>query len=139
MIATGQDQCRVTVPATATVAKYRFVTAGGAHAVATDRPVGVTDDDYVSGDNMAVVYSGIAVVQTAGAISVGGEVTATTAGKALAAVAVSATVPGSGTTVTSSSAQPAMTMAGSALPAKIRGLALDASSGSDEYIRILLV
>ncbi|MBV6342681.1 DUF2190 family protein, partial [Candidatus Magnetobacterium casensis] len=96
--------------------------------------------DFDSGNTISVALPGSVKVIVAGAaVTAGVAVVSDANGKAVPATMLSATVPGSGTTVTSSSAQPTMTIVGSETPQHINGYALDAASGIDELIRILVV
>lgn len=130
-----------TVLAAADLGKNLFIDAVGAVCGANKKALGVTELDTKSGEYAGVITHGIALVLSGGAITVTDEpvaVASDAAGKAVAATVLSATVPGTGTTVTSSSAQPAMTMAGSVTPQAINGYALDSAGGANELIRVLL-
>lgn len=93
--------------------------------------------ENVENSQVAVVYNGIVRVLAGGSITAGQSVTSNSAGKAVAVTTLTATVPGSGTTVTSSSAQPAMTLAGGLLPQNILGIALT-GGGDGDYIYVKL-
>lgn len=138
---TQKPLLRESVLAAAALAKNLFVMPDGNVAGANKRALGVCEVDTPLGEYAPVITDGIALVLSGAAITVTDEavaVVSNSAGKAIAATALSATVPGSGTTVTSSSAQPAMTIAGSLLPQAILGYALDSAGGADELIRIKL-
>jgi len=111
----------------------------GAVCGANAKPLGVLQDNTVLGEMAPVVCAGIALVISGAAISVGAALVSTSAGKATPATTFSATPPSGQTPVTSTGAQPAMTLAGSVLPQVIFGYALDAASDANEYIRVLLV
>lgn len=132
----------ITIVPTAALAKRRFVgMTGVGYCGALGKALGVTPDDYdleadVAG---ACITEGIVFVEASAAISAGAAVASAANGKAVAASTMTATVPSTGTTVTSSSAQPAMTIAGSVLPQAINGYALDAASADGDFIRVKLV
>jgi hypothetical protein len=124
------------------LAKGLFVMPDGNVCGALKKALGVCKLDTASGEYAPIDTSGIVLMLSGGAITVTDEavpVASDAAGKAIAATALSATVPGTGTTVTSSSAQPAMTIAGSYTPQKINGYALDSAGGANEWIRVKLV
>ena len=124
-----------------TLVKQRFVKlASGVlqYSSANGLAVGVLYEEAVVDEFVPVAVGGTVLVEVgSGGVTENTEITADATGKAIAVAALSATVPGSGTTVTSSSAQPAMTMAGGALPVKIHGKALD-TCVEGEFARILL-
>lgn len=128
----------VTIVATADLPERRFVGLSGGLCGLNAKALGVcimaTDSDKAA----PVCTSGTVIVECAGNISVGNAVVSNASGKALAATTFSATVPAGGTDVTSTSAAPAMTLAGSVLPQVINGYALDAGSDGT-FIRIKLV
>lgn len=93
--------------------------------------------DAVSGDTTTLQTMGIGVATAGGSITAGNLLACDSAGKLVAASALSATVPSSGTTVTSSSAQPAMTMAGGVTPQIIVGIALNDAS-SDGQVQFII-
>ena len=129
----------LTLTAGGAISAYRFVGFDSLVCGANATAVGVSPDyDVASGEVFPCVTQGIVIVQASAAISVGAAVASTSTGKAVTATSLSATVPGSGTTVTSSSAQPAMTIAGSVTPQKINGYALDAAGADGDYIRVKL-
>lgn len=126
------------------VVKRRFVSlsmTAAEYCGAGAKCLGVSPDDYdiAAAETGAVITKGIAFVEASAAISVGAAIKSTSTGKAVTAVTLTATVPGSGTDVTSSSAQPAMTIAGSVLPEVILGYALDAASADGDFIRVMLL
>lgn len=126
------------VLATGALTKLRFVTYAGTTAGALGRALGVAQDGGEIGEYVPVVTDGIALVEAGGAISVGAPVASDASGRAIAASNLTATVPGSGTTVTSSSAQPSMTIAGGVLPQGIMGVAMDEATQAGDVIRINL-
>ena len=86
---------------------------------------------------VSVVYSGIVRVLAGGTVAAGDLVTSNSAGKAIAVSTLTATTPAGATGVTSSGAQPAMTLAGGILPQEINGVALT-GGGDGEYIHVAL-
>lgn len=127
------------ITAAAAIAKNLFVGMDGDVCGANAKALGVADTETASGEQVPVITHGIALCTSGGSFSVGAALVSNSAGKAIAATTLSATVPSTGTPVTSSSAQPAMTIAGSVLPQVILGYALDEATGADQTIRILLV
>lgn len=139
---THQPLGNTSILAAAALGKHLFVGADGNVCGANKKALGVTEVDAALGEQASVIFSGIALVLSGGAITVTDElvpVASDAAGKAVAATALSATVPSGATPVTSTGAQPAMTMAGSATPQKINGWALDSATGANQLIRVLLV
>ncbi|MBU0473104.1 MAG: DUF2190 family protein [Bacteroidetes bacterium] len=126
------------ITAAATLTKNLFVGFDGALCSADAKALGVCNADTLIGEQMPISVSGIALVYSGGAVTVGTSVSSDSAGKAVASTVLSATVPSTGTAVTSSSAQPEMDIAGSVLPQAINGFALDVASGADELIRVLI-
>ena len=136
---TEQPILITTILAAANLDKNLFIGFDGNLCSANAKALGVSNANTNSGNQCPVVSKGIALVLSGAAVSVGNAVVANSSSKAIPATTFSATVPGSGTTVTSSSAQPAMILAGSVLPQAVNGYALDVASGADELIRVLLV
>lgn len=137
---THQPVAVTSILAAVALAKHLFVDAVGGICGANKKAVGVTEVDAAAGEQASVIFSGIALVIAGGDITVTDEpvaVASDAAGKAVAATALSATVPGTGTTVTSSSAQPAMTMAGSVTPQAINGYALH-TAATGTLVAVLL-
>lgn len=129
----------LTLTAGAAISAHRFVGFNSQVCGANAKAIGVAPDyDVASGEVFGCITEGIVIVQASDAISAGAAVASTSTGKAVTATALSATVPGSGTDVTSSSAQPAMTIAGSVTPQKINGYAIDAAGADGDYIRVQL-
>lgn len=135
------DVPAMTITPTAELAKRRFVNlAGTGYCGAGDKALGVTPENDSIPANTAgtCTIRGIVWVEASAAITLGDNVGSTATGKAVTIAALTATVPGSGTDVTSSSAQPAMTMAGGKLPDETNGWALDAASADGDFIRVKL-
>jgi len=114
--------------ATADIVRNVFIGVDGAVCGAGAAALGVTAEAGAVGSTIQVWTDGFVPVLCGGNVAVGDDIVSDSAGKAVKATAFSATVPGSGTAVTSSSAQPAMTLAGSTLPQKILGRAYSAGS-----------
>lgn len=127
------------ITAAAALTKNLFIGLTGDVCGANAKALGVCDTDTAITEQCPVITHGIALCTSGGSFSAGAALVSDAAGKAVAATTLSATVPSTGTPVTSSSAQPAMTIAGSVLPQVIVGYALDESTGADQSIRILLV
>ena len=87
--------------------------------------------NYASGDELTIVTSGIYNVVCGGTIAVGDPLSTKNDGTVVKATALSATVPSGATPVTSTSATPSMTLAGSYLPAVVIGYAVTAGSSGD--------
>jgi hypothetical protein len=127
------------ITAAAALTKNLFIGLTGDVCGANAKALGVCDTDTAITEQCPVVTHGIALVTSGAAFNVGDALVSNSAGKAIAATTLSATVPSTGTPVTSSSAQPAMTLAGSILPQVILGYALDTVGAADLTARILLV
>lgn len=135
------DVPAMTITPSSELVKRRFVNlAGTGYCGASAKALGVTpeNDSIPANTPGTVTMRGIVWVEASAAISVGDPVSSTSTGKAVTVAAVTATVPGSGTDVTSSSAQPAMTIAGGKLPVAINGWALDEATTDGDFIRIKL-
>jgi hypothetical protein len=88
-------------------------------------------DNYADNDYISVVFGGIYDAMAGGTIAVGDPISTKSDGTFVKATALSATVPSGATPVTSTSATPAMTIAGAYTPAVVIGYAVTAaSSGS---------
>lgn len=134
---TQNPSLTVSINAASALKALRFVGFDGNTCAANAKALGVAEYDTDADDMAPVNVSGIIIVEAGGAITQGAAVTAGTDGKAVAATALSATVPTGSTAVTSSSATPAMTVAGSVTPQAINGYALDAATAAGDMIRIL--
>lgn len=129
----------LTITSNGVIPSYRLVGYDDAVCGANAPAKGVTLDMATADDEVvAIVNKGVVLVTAGGDITVGAAVVSTSVGKVVVGTALSATVPGSGTAVTSSSAQPALTIAGGVLPQKVVGYALDAGA-EDTLVRIKLV
>ena len=90
---------------------------------------GIVQSIGASGDVVPVAISGEYLVEVgSGGITLGDDVMSDGTGKAVVLTALSATVPTGATPVTSTGANPAMTMAGGALPSKKAGVAVDTAA-----------
>lgn len=101
----------LTVAATGTISANRFVTPAGAQAGADANTLGVTRTAAVSGDKITVDALGTAVVESGAAISAGASLKTDSSGRAI-------------TWATSG--------------AKV-GIALEAATGSGQFIEVLLI
>lgn len=129
----------VSVLAAVNINKHLFVGFDGSICAANAKAVGVSEVNTNAGEMAGIIISGVALIKTGGAVSAGAALVSDSSGRAAAATALTFTIPSGSTNVTSSSAQPALTKAGSVLPQVINGYAMDAASGADEIIRVLLV
>jgi hypothetical protein len=107
---THQPLGRTTIIAGAALAKQLFIGLTGALCAADAKPLGVSEIDCASGEQMPVIFAGIALVKSGAALSAGAKLEVDAAGKAI-------------TWATSG---------------EIAGWALDAAGGADEVIRVLL-
>ncbi|MEJ2795739.1 capsid cement protein [Iodobacter sp. LRB] len=135
---TAQPLGITSILAAVNLPRFRFVDFSGGLCTANSKALGVTDSEADAGQYGALVFSGIALVECAGAINRGVSVTSDATGKAVTASMFTATSPAGGTAVTSTSAAPAMTLAGGVLPQAINGYALDAGVAGD-IIRVLVI
>lgn len=122
--------------------KQRFIGFDGNYCAANAKSLGVSQTDIEQNQQCPVTVTGIALIESGGAISAGNALVSGTNGVALAATSLSiaVSVPEGSTPVTSDAAQPnlAETIAGSVTPQAINGYALDAASGAGEIIRVLV-
>jgi len=89
-------------------------------------PDGVALEIADLNDDISIGTIGEYLVEVgAGGVTMGTEVMSDGTGKAVSMTAVTATVPAGAVAVTSSGAQPAMTIVGGALPVKRAGIAID--------------
>jgi len=144
----------ISILAAANLDANRFAGFGGNLCAANAKAAGVVQLDTASGSYAPVMSHGVAVVESGGIFAVGDELVSDSTGRAVKATDVSvasvltvtASVPSGATPVTSTGAQPSLspagtsanTVAGSALPQKINGTALEASSGAGEFVRVVL-
>lgn len=136
---TEQPILITSVKAAVDISKNFFVSFDGNLCSADAKALGVCNADTSANNEMPVTVKGIALVYSGGAITQGSAVSSDANGKAVAAANFSVSVPSGTTGVTSNAAQPDLTEAGSVLPQAINGYALDAASGADELIRVMLV
>lgn len=103
----------------------------------SEKSVGVLEENEApsaAGQEVAVVLSGVVVVESGGVFASGDPVSSDSSGKAVVVSAVTATVAsgsGGGATTT--------TIAGGKLPVAINGYAIDKSTASGQFVRIKLV
>ncbi len=136
---TMQPLLTTAILAIAALTKHRFVGYDGGVCAANARALGVAQLNADINEVASVTTDGIMLVEAGAAIATPGlPIASDSLGRAVTATAMSATVPGSGTTVTSSSAQPAMTIAGGYLPQGVNGYAIDTAAAAGDIIRIKL-
>ncbi len=136
---TYYDLLTISIKAVADTARRKFIGHDGALCGANEKALGVSKHDASAGEQLPVMVYGIAIVTAGGAISAGAPVASNESGLAVAADAVTAAVPEGATPVTSSGAQPDLTVAGGKLPQTINGYALDEASGEGDLIRVKLI
>ena len=98
--------------------------------------MGVAATDAASGETLAVVTHGTAVMESGAAISIGDSVMVDVDGKAIAVTGALGVASG-GTAVTSAAANGAI-LNGADLPEFVLGDALQAAAGAGEFIEIML-
>lgn len=129
-----------TIIATAVLVKNRFIGFGGTYPSANGKSLGISEDVAAAiGDECPVITHGIKLVEAAGVITAGDAVTTDASGKAVTVSSVTVTPPAGATPVTSSGAQPSLTVAGGKLPVAINGYALDDAAADGDLIRVILV
>lgn len=79
---TYQPVQAVTVKATEDLPAFRFISVSGALCNDTERALGVTETDWISGEYVSVVTLGNIAVEASGAIPQGSDVTSAIDGKA---------------------------------------------------------
>jgi hypothetical protein len=126
------------ITAAAAIAANLFVGFDGDVCGADKKALGVSKIKADLGEQVPVIATGIALILSGGVIAVEDPLVSDAAGKVVKATDVSVTIPVDTTPVTSDGAQPTLVVAGSVLPQVINGYALDAASGADELVRILL-
>jgi hypothetical protein len=82
-MATEAPLYTLTLKATGTVTKQRFVEVTGVHATAAAKAIGVSRVDAVTGDNFGAHTLGTAIVESGGAIAIGAAVEVGANGKAV--------------------------------------------------------
>jgi len=138
MAKTELDLGGITLTAAAAITKHRFVDVTGAVPAAGEWCPGVSKYDCDSGGDVYIVTHGCVIVEAGGAIAVGDWVITDNAGRAVAATALSVNTPDGATPVTSTGADPTMTVAGSELPQKPLGRAMVAATDSGDLILVKL-
>ena len=124
--------------AAADVVKNRFAGFDGNYCGADKKALGVFETDTKTGQMAPVIAMGIALIIAAGTFAVGDDIVSDGDGKAVKATAVSVSIPVETTPVLSDAAQPTLVVAGSVLPQKINGHALDAATAG-VVVRIRLL
>ena len=109
----------ISLKATTAITRRRFIDAAGNHCAAAERAVGVSQSD-VAADVMAdVMVTGVAVVESGGAVTQGAYVQADADGKAVAMTAVAADA--------------------AAINKSASGVALEAATATGQFIRVKLL
>lgn len=143
MIKTMKPGVVESIQTQANLVKHRFVGFDGNYCAANAKSLGVSQADIEQDQQCPVTVTGIALIESGGAISVGNALVSGTNGVALAAtnLTITVSVPEGSTPVTSDAAQPNLTetITGSVTPQAINGYALDDASASGEIIRVKLV
>lgn len=135
---TEQPLLITSIKASADLSKNHFVGFDGNLPVANSKPLGVVNADTGAGNMCPVVVSGIALVKTASAVQRGSAVATDASGRAVPVLNFTVSIPQGLTPVQSTSSFPSLLINGGMLPQSVAGYALDASSGADELIRVLL-
>ncbi len=135
---TEQPILITSIKASANINKNYLVGFDGNLCSANAKPLGVSNANADSGEQLPVVCKGIALVYSYTTISQGAALVCQTGGKVTPAANFNVVVPNGSTAVNSNSAQPTLTLSGTVLPQSLVGYALDAATGADELIRILL-
>ena len=110
MAKTHQPIARISIAAAADLSKQLFIGLTGALCAADAKPLGVSEVDVKSGEQMPVIIAGVALVKSGAAITAGAKLECDANGKAV-------------TWATSG---------------EVAGWALDTAGGADEVIRVLL-
>lgn len=127
----------LTVTASGAVTEGRAVGFDGAQATTQGQKVmGVAVTDASSGEALAVVTHGTAVMETGAAVAVGDSVMVDTDGRAIPVTGALGVASGA-TPVTSSAANGAI-LAGADLPEFVLGDALQAAAAAGAFIEIML-
>lgn len=104
--------------------------------------IGIADynsgSDYASGGSVNIIFSGICDAIAGDTVVAGDPLTTNSSGKLVKLANLSATVPTGATPVTSTSATPAMTIAGGATPSVLVGYCL-IGGGDNDIISVRLV
>ncbi|MCL4492329.1 MAG: DUF2190 family protein [Nitrospirae bacterium] len=125
--------------AAADLVQRRFIGFDGTLCAANARARGVSAADTKAGQMCPINISGEVLVESGGAMAAGAPLASDALGKAVAATALSVSVPAGATAVTSTAAQPDLVEAGGYLPQAVNGYAIDAAAGAGEFIRVRLV
>lgn len=128
----------LSIEAAADLVAKRFIGFDGNYCGAGKKAAGVSESDTDDGDQIPVIASGVALVETGGTFDVGDPITSDADGKAVEASTFSITVPSGSTPVTSDAAQPDLTLAGGVLPQAINGYAMEASTASGQFVQVLI-
>ena len=135
---TEQPVLITSIKAAANIVKNYLIGFDGNLCSANAKPLGVSNANANSGEQLPVTCKGIALVYSYQAITQGAALICQTGGKVAPATNFNVVIPNGSTQVNSNAAQPTLTLSGSILPQTIVGYALDSASGADELIRVLL-
>ena len=135
---TEQPVLITSIKAAVNIVKNYLIGFDGNLCSANTKPLGVSNANANSGEQLPLTCKGIALVYSYQAITQGAALVCQTGGKVAPAANFNVVVPNGSTQVNSNAAQPTLTLSGSVLPQTIVGYALDSASGADELIRVLL-
>ena len=135
---TEQPILITSIKAAANISKNYLVGFDGNICSNNAKPLGVSNADASTDEQLPLVCKGIALVYSYKALSQGDPLVCHT-GKVNTADSLAVGIPVDTTPVLSDAAQPTLSLTGSILPQVIVGYALDDASGADVLIRILLV
>ena len=129
---------KVPVVATADVEAFRFVKLAGAKAGAGEKAIGISDYQFLNGETGSVVALGTCLLTLGGTVTKGDKLKSDANGKGVVATNVAVAVPAGATPVTSTGAQPTLTVSGGVLPEAVNAIALtDGVSG--DVIEVFLI
>jgi hypothetical protein len=127
----------LSIKATGAIAISRGVTHAGAQGAAQGaKIIGIARTAAASGDMLAVVAKGTAIVEAGAAVAVGDSVIIDSSGRAIPTTGALEVATGS-TAVTSSAANGDI-LTGADLPEYVFGDALEAASGAGDFIEVLM-
>ena len=135
---TEQPILITSVKAAANISKNYLVGFDGNLCSTGAKPLGVSNADASTDEQLPLVCKGIALVYSFTSIPQGSALICQTGGKVAPAANFHAAIPNGSTPVNSNAAQPTLTLSGTVLPQTLVGYALDAATGADEQIRVLL-
>jgi hypothetical protein len=135
---TEQPILITSIKAAVNISKNYLVGFDGNICANNAKPLGVSNADTSTDEQLPLVCNGIALVYSYQALSQGDPLVCHT-GKVNTADSLAVGIPVDSTPVLSDAAQPTLSITGSILPQVIVGYALDDASGADVLIRVLLV